>query len=376
MGAKATRLALADAGIDVEGRPVRLRRQLRGGQPRRGRELPRADRVSVHRRLQRLRHRRQRARPRRPTRSPRRLRPRRRGRHGQAPARRLRGRPGRLRRAELVRRDRPVPHAEVLRHEDQALHARPRHLPARPWPRWRRRTTATARSTRTRSAASRSARRRSSSRRWSTTRSRSTCSAPPTRAPPPSCCAGPTSRTAIPRRPSTCGPRSCGPGASAPSRCTARGSRSSGRTRPTVDASRAAYEIAGIGPEDVDVVQLQDTDAGAEVIHMAENGFCTDGEQETLLADGATEIGGRAPGQHGRRPDRQRRADRRVGLRQVHELVLQLRGRRGSARCPARRASATPAVRRARHGRGGHRLEVVRRRRRQPGRLRRRTAAS
>src|ERR1019366_147964 len=43
---------------------------------------------------------------------------------------------------------------------------------------------------------------------------------------------------------------------------------------PTVYASRAAYEEAGIGPEDVDVIQLQDTDAGAEVIHMAENGFC------------------------------------------------------------------------------------------------------
>uniref|UniRef100_UPI000ADE0F1D hypothetical protein n=1 Tax=Gulbenkiania mobilis TaxID=397457 RepID=UPI000ADE0F1D len=29
---------------------------------------------------------------------------------------------------------------------------------------------------------------------------------------------------------------------------------------PTVHASRAAYEKAGIGPEDVDVIQLQDTD--------------------------------------------------------------------------------------------------------------------
>src|SRR6476661_3033664 len=51
---------------------------------------------------------------------------------------------------------------------------------------------------------------------------------------------------------------------------------------PTVYASRAAYEEAGIGPEDVDVIQLQDTDAGAEVIHLAENGFCADGEQEKL----------------------------------------------------------------------------------------------
>ena len=41
---------------------------------------------------------------------------------------------------------------------------------------------------------------------------------------------------------------------------------------PTVYAARAAYEEAGIGPEDIDVAQLQDTDAGAEVIHMAETG--------------------------------------------------------------------------------------------------------
>ncbi len=51
--------------------------------------------------------------------------------------------------------------------------------------------------------------------------------------------------------------------------------------------------MAGIGPEDVDVIQLQDTDAGAEVIHLAENGFCADGEQEALVADGALEIDGR-----------------------------------------------------------------------------------
>ncbi|HEV7762250.1 MAG TPA: thiolase family protein, partial [Acidimicrobiales bacterium] len=64
---------------------------------------------------------------------------------------------------------------------------------------------------------------------------------------------------------------------------------------PTVYASRAAFEVAGISPEDVDVIQLQDTDAGAEVIHIAEAGFCADGEQEKLLADGATEITGPMP---------------------------------------------------------------------------------
>src|SRR5215212_8686642 len=43
---------------------------------------------------------------------------------------------------------------------------------------------------------------------------------------------------------------------------------------PTVYAATAAFEKAGVAPEDVDVIQLQDTDAGAEIIHMAECGFC------------------------------------------------------------------------------------------------------
>ena len=68
--------------------------------------------------------------------------------------------------------------------------------------------------------------------------------------------------------------------------------RSTRTSRPTVYAARAAFEKAGVAPEDVDVIQLQDTDAGAEIIHMAECGFCADGDQEKLLADGATEIGG------------------------------------------------------------------------------------
>ena len=64
---------------------------------------------------------------------------------------------------------------------------------------------------------------------------------------------------------------------------------------PTVHASQAAYEEAGIGPEDVDVRQLQDTDAGAEVMHLAENGFCNHGDQEQLYADHALDITGPLP---------------------------------------------------------------------------------
>lgn len=103
---------------------------------------------------------------------------------------------------------------------------------------------------------------------------------------------------------------------------------------PTVDASRAAYGRAGIGPEDVDVAQLQDTDAGAEVYHMAENGLCADGEQERLLEEGATGIGGRLPVNTDGGLIANGEPIGASGLRQIHELVLQLRGAAGDRQVP------------------------------------------
>ena len=74
---------------------------------------------------------------------------------------------------------------------------------------------------------------------------------------------------------------------------------------PTVYAAEAAYEAAGIGPEDVDIAQLQDTDAGAEVIHMAETGCVP-----TVSRKVARRRRHRDPrftaDQHRRRTDRQR----------------------------------------------------------------------
>ena len=103
---------------------------------------------------------------------------------------------------------------------------------------------------------------------------------------------------------------------------------------PTVDASRQAYEMAGIGPEDVDVIQLQDTDAGAEVIHLAENGFCADGEQEALIADGATEIDGPLPVNTDGGLIANGEPIGASGLRQIHEVVRQLRGQAGDRQVP------------------------------------------
>jgi acetyl-CoA C-acetyltransferase len=108
---------------------------------------------------------------------------------------------------------------------------------------------------------------------------------------------------------------------------------------PTVYASRAAFEAAGVAPEDVDVIQLQDTDAGAEVIHMAEAGFCADGDQEKLIADGATEISGPMPVNTDGGLIANGEPIGASGLRQVHELVRQLRGEAGE-----RQVTGTPRV--------------------------------
>ena len=110
--------------------------------------------------------------------------------------------------------------------------------------------------------------------------------------------------------------------------------------------------MAGIGPEDVDVIQLQDTDAGAEVIHLAENGFCADGEQEALVADGALEIDGPLPVNTDGGLIANGEPIGASGLRQVHEVVLQLRGQAGDRQVPGQpEGRLHPALRRARHRR-------------------------
>ena len=46
---------------------------------------------------------------------------------------------------------------------------------------------------------------------------------------------------------------------------------------PTEMAARAAYEEAGLGPADLDVAELQDTDAAREILSVEELGLCPRG---------------------------------------------------------------------------------------------------
>ncbi|MFN5244564.1 MAG: thiolase family protein, partial [Novosphingobium sp.] len=104
--------------------------------------------------------------------------------------------------------------------------------------------------------------------------------------------------------------------------------------KPTVLASKAAFEGAGIGPEDVDVAQLQDTESGAEIMHMAENGFCKDGDQEQWLSEGRTEITGKLPVNTDGGCLACGEPIGASGLRQIYENVQQLRGRGGARQVP------------------------------------------
>lgn len=108
---------------------------------------------------------------------------------------------------------------------------------------------------------------------------------------------------------------------------------------PSADAAGAAFEEAGIGPRDVDVAQLQDTESGAEIMHLAETGLCEHGEQEKLIALGATEIAGQLPVNTDGGCIANGEPIGASGLRQVHEVVLQLRGQAG-----ARQVPGTPRV--------------------------------
>ena len=103
---------------------------------------------------------------------------------------------------------------------------------------------------------------------------------------------------------------------------------------PTTIASQAAYAMAGVGPEDIAVAQLQDTESGAEVMHMAENGFCPDGAQEAWIAEGRTRIAGTLPVNTDGGCLACGEPIGASGLRQVYENYVQLTGQAGARQVP------------------------------------------
>ena len=86
--------------------------------------------------------------------------------------------------------------------------------------------------------------------------------------------------------------------------------------------------------DDIDLAQLQDTESGAEIMHMAENGFCKDGDQEKMLQDGDTKIDGKLPVNTDGGCIANGEPVGASGLRQVYENCVQLRGAAGKRQVP------------------------------------------
>ena len=60
-------------------------------------------------------------------------------------------------------------------------------------------------------------------------------------------------------------------------------------------AAKQAYDMAGVGPEDIDLVELHDCFATAEILHYENLGLCGDGEAGRMIDDGEVALGGRIP---------------------------------------------------------------------------------
>jgi acetyl-CoA C-acetyltransferase len=99
---------------------------------------------------------------------------------------------------------------------------------------------------------------------------------------------------------------------------------------PSVASAKGAFEMAGIGPDEISFAQVQDTESGAEVMHMAETGLCADGDQERMIQLGETSLGGRLPINTDGGCLANGEPIGASGLRQVYESVLQLQGRAGA----------------------------------------------
>jgi benzoylsuccinyl-CoA thiolase BbsB subunit len=96
-----------------------------------------------------------------------------------------------------------------------------------------------------------------------------------------------------------------------------------GATRP---AAKLAYEQAGIGPEDVDVVELHDAFTTGELLHYEGLGLCAKGDGAKLVADGVTTLGGRVPVNVSGGLLSKSHPLGATGVAQFCELVWQLRG--------------------------------------------------
>lgn len=110
-------------------------------------------------------------------------------------------------------------------------------------------------------------------------------------------------------------------------------------TRPPADqpdapnaveaSAHAAYEQAGLGPQDMDLAEVHDASVAYELMAWTDVGLCKPGDEQRWAMDGVTEAGGAMPVNRSGGLVGRGHALGASGLAQVHDVVQQLRGEAG-----------------------------------------------
>ena len=98
----------------------------------------------------------------------------------------------------------------------------------------------------------------------------------------------------------------------------------------TRNAAKQAYEKAGISPKDLDLVELHDCFATAELLHYDNLGLCSEGEGGRMIDEGHTALGGDIPVNVSGGLLSKGHPLGATGVANIYELVTQLRGRAGA----------------------------------------------
>ena len=106
-------------------------------------------------------------------------------------------------------------------------------------------------------------------------------------------------------------------------------------------AAAAAYEMAGLGPDDIDVAEVHDAFTIGELMYYEALGFCAPGDGGRLIDDGATEIGGRIPVNASGGLLSKGHPVGATGVAQIFEIVNQLRGNCGPRQVEGARIGLT-----------------------------------
>ncbi len=112
----------------------------------------------------------------------------------------------------------------------------------------------------------------------------------------------------------------------------------------TRNAAKAAYEMAGVGPDDIDLVELHDCFATAEILHYENLGLCKDGEAGKMIDEGATAIGGKIPVNCSGGLLSKGHPLGATGIANIYEVSTHLRGEAGARQVEGARMGMTHVI--------------------------------